>query len=411
MKFFQKLWNNISTIIIAFILAIIVWVSSVVSADPNVNAEYSEPIQIQIIGLAEDQTLVGAIQETVIVKLGAPQSIWDQMNGSSEYISATVDVSNLESGDYFLTVDIEVEHSPVRVISIFPAEIKIQVENIISVEKAVRAVTIGELATGFQADELSIDDLWANISGPEYLVNQVDQIVAVVDITGKRDTITQEVSLKILDKDGLEISGLEIIPSTTYVTQEISQPPGYRDVTVSLDLIGELEVGYKLTNHSVSPSLVTLYSSDPSIVANMPGFVRTEPIDLSGLTSDTELRALLVLPEGVSLESEEKTVLIQIGVSAIESSDTLKVPIQIVGLTSGLEAVLPYLDIDLLISGPIPILDILVPGDILLVIDLTDYEIGTYLVTPIVESLPESLVIDTNFSEIEVTIQPAVSTD
>jgi YbbR domain-containing protein len=404
MRFLKGLWSNIATILTALVLAIIVWVSSVVSADPNVNAEFLNPIQVQIVGLAEDQTIVGDIQDTVYVNLGAPQSIWNQLNVNSEYVTATVDVSDLGTGEYFLPVEIEVGLFPVRVISVNPSEVKIQVENIVSVEKAVHAVTVGELATGYQADELSHEDLWTNISGPESVVAKVDQVVAVIDISGLRETVNQEVTLRVLDEDGLEIRGLDITPATTTVTQEISQSGGYRDVTVSLDLVGKLETGYKLTNHAVTPSLVTLFSSDPSIVASMPGFVRTEEIDISGLTEDIEIQVLLVLPEGVSLESEEKTVLVQIGVSAIESSATIEVPINVIGLISGLEVILPYEEMELLISGPIPVLDTLIADDILLVLDLTGYSKGVYLVTPQVESLPDDLIVDTIIPEIEVTI-------
>jgi len=405
MRFLKGLWSNIATILTALVLAIIVWVSSVVSADPNVNAEFLNPIQVQIVGLADDQTIVGDIQDTVYVNLGAPQSIWNQLNVNSEYVTATVDVSNLGTGEYFLPIEIEVGLKPVRVISVNPSEVKVQVENIVSVEKAVHVVTVGELATGYQADELSHEDLWTNISGPESVVAKVDQVVAVIDISGLRETVNQEVTLRVLDEDGLEISGLEITPATTIVTQEISQSGGYRDKTVSLDLIGELEKGYKLTNIAVTPSLVTLFSSDPSIVASMPGYVRTEQIDISGLTEDMEIQVLLVLPEGVSLESEEKTVLVQIGVSAIESSATIEVPIEVIGLISGLEVVLPYEELDLLISGPLPVLETLTADDILLVINLTGYSAGTYLVTPQVESLPDDLIVDTIIPEIEVTIR------
>jgi YbbR domain-containing protein len=405
MKFLKNLWNNIATILTALMLAIIVWVSSVVSADPNVNAEFSNPIEVQIVGLADDQTLVGGYQDTVIVNLGAPQSKWDQLIGHSDYITATIDVTDLGSGEYILPIDIEVGLSPVRVISVNPPEVKVKVENVVSVEKAVHAVTIGELATGYQTDELSSEDLWANVSGPESIIANVDQVVAVIDISGLRETVDHEVTLRALDEDGLEISGLDITPATTIVTHEISQSGGYRDVSVTVDIINEPDSGYRLTYISVFPTTVTLFSTDPLLIANMPGFVRTEEIDLSGLTEDTSTRVLLVLPEGVSLESEQKTVLVQIGVSAIESSATIKVPIQVIGLISGLEAILPYDEIELLVSGPLPVLDTLTVEDILMVINLSGYSTGTYLVTPQIESIPDDLVIDTIIPAIEVTIQ------
>ncbi len=407
MQFIRKLWSNISTIMTAFAFAIIVWVSSVLSADPYVPTVYFEPIPLQIVGLADDQILVGDVQETVIVKLGAQESIWQQLNENGEVISATLDVSDLKAGEHFLSIDIDVNLSAVSVISVTPSDVRIYLENIVHIDKSIHAVTVGELATGFQADDLNLDALWVNISGPESAVERVDQVIAVLDISGKRDSVSQQASLQVLDSDGKEIEGLNLSPSTINISQEISQSPGYRDVAVTVDLIGNIEPGYKLTNISVSPTTVTLSYSDPQAVADMPGFVKTEVINLAGLTEDLEMRVLLVLPDGVSLESEEKTVLVQIGVAPIQSSDTFKIPIQIIGLTSGLEAILPYIDLDILISGPLPILETLLPDDILLVVDLTDYEIGAFLVTPKIESIPENLIIDTIISEVEIIIQSA----
>ena len=404
MKVLKNIWKNISTILISFLLAILVWVSAVVSEDPN-KTELMEPIQVEIVGLAENKLLVDGNDEEVVVELDAPQSIWDQINSNGDLVLAKVDVSGLSAGEYFLPIELVINTKPVREISLNPSEIKVVIENLVSEEKAVSVITVGELATGFQSDELNYNDLWANISGPESLVNQVDQIVAVLDISGKRETLSQEVTLQILDSEGKDISGLVIVPELTIVTQTISPSGGYKNVAVLLESIGEPAAGYRFTNISVTPDFVTLYSSDPVIYASIPGFVMTESIDITGLTENWDGRVLLNLLDGVYFQSEEKTVLVQIEVSPIQSSDILKVSIQSTGLLSELEVVLPYETIELLLSGPMPILDSISEEDFLLLIDLTDLGIGTHLVLPTVESYPDGLNIDTIIPEIEIIIQ------
>jgi YbbR domain-containing protein len=133
--------------------------------------------------------------------------------------------------------------------------------------------------------------------------------------------------------------------------------------------------------------------------------VETAPINLAGLYDDEDMRVSLSLPSGVSIVGDQ-TVNVQIGISTIESSITLNYTnVEIVGVGLGLTTKVSPETVDVILSGPIPLLDTLKPGDVRVYVDMSDDEPGTYQRAPQVEiSIPEIRVQSILPGTIEVTL-------
>jgi YbbR domain-containing protein len=144
---------------------------------------------------------------------------------------------------------------------------------------------------------------------------------------------------------------------------------------------GEVEPGYQLTGITVQPTLVTVFSSDPSLVDQLGGFVETEPVTLAGVTGDIQKSVGLSLPEGVSIVGE-KTVTVRVSISPIENSITITRPVEITSLRQGLFAQASPETVNIILNGPVPILDNLKPDDVRVVLDLNGKTVGTYQLTP-----------------------------
>ena len=74
-------------------------------------------------------------------------------------------------------------------------------------------------------------------------------------------------------------------PADIAATIPITQKGGYRNVVVKVITQGSLANGYRLSNISVNPPTVTVYSSDPAKVEALPGYVETTPINLGEFTT------------------------------------------------------------------------------------------------------------------------------
>jgi YbbR domain-containing protein len=238
-------------------------------------------------------------------------------------------------------------------------------------------------------------------------VEQVTEIWAELDISGAQTSISEEVSLIGVDQNGQIVTGISIEPSTVRLTQSIIQSGGFRTVVVRVETEGQPGAGYLLTTIQVSPPTVTISSADPQQIENLPGFVSTQPLDLSELTENVEVRLSLDLPSGVVVVGEEgQSVLVFVGITAIEGTVVMPVPVEIIGLAPGLQAQISPETVDVILSGPVAILNSLTSEDVRVFADLTEYGVvGTYLVELTVEILPDRVQLDSiNPTTVEVTL-------
>jgi YbbR domain-containing protein len=246
------------------------------------------------------------------------------------------------------------------------------------------------------------------LTGPESLISKVKQVRVTMDITNANQTLVRDEIPQLLDADGRAVSGLTLSPEAVTVTQPITLLGGYRYVIVRAVSTGQVGTGYRVTNIFVSPVGVVVFSSDPELVNNLPGYVETQPIDLTGKEDDFETLVDLNLPAGVTVVGDSK-VLVQVSIATIESSLAISLPVEVIGLAPGLMASSSPAVVDVILSGPVPLLNTLAPTDVRVVVDLTGYEVGTYQFTPQVNILPErvqKVSILPATLEITITISP-----
>ncbi len=226
-----------------------------------------------------------------------------------------------------------------------------------------------------------------------------------ISLDGIREGIDQAKPVEVLDENGQVIPGLSVSPQTVMVTLPVSQQGGYRDLAVKVVVRGQVASGYRLANISVFPPVVTVYSSDPTVVSALPGVVETQELDLQNASDDITTRLDLSLPVGVSVVGEQ-TVLIQAGISPIESSLTLSNEIvQVVGLPPGMTVQVLPPTVDVIVSGPLPLLDTLTRQDIRVTVDLSGLTVGTHQLTPKVEILIADVQVESILpGTIEVTL-------
>ena len=264
----------------------------------------------------------------------------------------------------------------------------------------------GEPAIGYQAGEPTLEPDEIVLSGPKSQVERVVQVRASTSLANVRESIEQTVSVQALDENGQIVTGLGLNPTETLVTLPISQQGGYRDLAVKVLVSGQVASGYRLANISVFPPVVTVFSGDPELVNSLPGVLETQSLDLENASDDLSTRLSINLPEGVSLVGEQ-TVSVRVNVSPIQSSLTLSnKTIEIEGLPDGWFAQIAPESVDVILSGPLPLLEILSPQEVRVLLDVTDLEEGTHQLIPDVDILVSDIVVE---SILPGTVEVALS--
>ncbi len=390
MRLMRWLGGNLTSLILSLLLAVVIWISAVTSANPNVEAELMVPFEVR--QQASDIAIVDPIPQTVTLKVLAPESIIQSLEEENPLV-AYINLADISAGTYRFTVQVYIpdQLKPIRVLEQNPEKLELKVSNLISKLLPISIQVEGEPAVGYQTSGLSWEGSSVTITGQDIAVQEASIVVGVLDISDATGSIVRSINLEARNSTGEVVEGLEISPETVQVTQSISLQGGYRNLAVNVTTQGAVEPGYRFTSITPAPPTVMVFSADPQLVEGLPGYVNTKPLNLNGVDGYLETILELDLPEGITVVGDP-TVLVQVNVTALETSMLITRNIEVVGLLPGLDAQVSPEQVSVRISGPVPVLENLTLRDIRVVVDLTNLEIGTYTLEPTVEILPADII-------------------
>ena len=412
MEFLRNIWKNIPTFMLAFVLSVAVWISAVTANDPTEERVYSQSVPIELVGRDPNLILTNLPEEQLTLTLRAPVSVWDRLGRETNPVRAVVDLSGLEPGTHNLPVQVQIGIRPIDIVTLSPSTVEVSLEVLANQSFLVQVARRGDPGVGFEAGTPSVSPEVVNVSGAESLVKKVAQVRAVIDLNNATENISRTIALQALDENDSVINGLTITPDKVDLSVPVTQRGGYRNVVVKVVVAGSVAPGYRVTNISVYPATVTVFSSDPRLVDSLPGYVETTSVDLTTARDDIDIRVPLVLPTGVSVVGDQ-LVEVQVGVATIEGSLTFEgMRITIIGLENGLQAQISPEVVDVIVSGPLPELEKLTPLDIQIILDLTDETLGKINRTPRVEFTSDEIRLESLLpSSIEVTITRATTSN
>ncbi|MBC8508947.1 MAG: hypothetical protein ISR58_16520 [Anaerolineales bacterium] len=414
-RFPRWLARNISTFLLALVLAVIAWVAAVTAADPNQEQEYSVPVDI--IGLASNLEIISEFPDRMKIKLLAPRSILDQITKESGTIQAWIDLSSLEAGTYTIPFQYQIEtrFRPVRTVDADPASTEISLEELVSKTLPIQTEIRGEPTLGYQAGEPEWSHGEVTISGRASQVEQVTLVKTILSIASAEETIQRNLNLLAYDETGSLVSDVILNPSEISIVQPITLRGGYRNMVVKVVTTGQVAEGYRQTSISVSPPNVMVFSANPAVVDQLPGYVETLPLDLTASFDDIETILGLNLPADISVIGDPN-VLVQAGIAAMEGNTKIIRLVETIGVLPEFQVSVAPDSVDVILFGPLPELDTLTETDVRVVLDVTGLEVGIHQLTPEVIILPERIraeaIIPENIEvEISEVVEPTPTSD
>jgi YbbR domain-containing protein len=391
----------------AFVLALFVWFAALLAADPNEQNVYPQPVTVETTGLDPSMLLIDARPLETQITLNAPRSIWNRLLANPDLVHAWIDLTGLEEGEHIVPVEAKIELTPARIFKVDPGEVLVVLERSAEHSFPVKVDITGEAALGYRKGTPSIEPAQVMVRGSASHVAMVSDVHASLDVSGADGNVSQIVPVRAYDDNGNQITNVTITPASVRVDQPVTLLGGYRNVVVKVVTRGQVADGYWLTNVSLTPPNVTVFSADPEQVNALPGYVETNPLDLTGLSDDVDIRATLNLPEGVSLAGEE-SVLVRLSIAALEGSLPISLPVEIIGLSPEYQAIVSPETVELLLIGPMPILNNLNPAGLRVAVNVSGLEPGIYQVEPVVDLLPSQVQVASILpQQVEVTIGPA----
>ena len=430
----KKITDNLSLKIMSVAVAVVVWLI-VVNIDNPVGTNYYTITNVELINkeYVESSDTIGKMcmpeenQDTVRVAITADKKTRDKIRVSD--ISAVADLQQAVSLDTNqVMVPITVNCS---VSGIGPGDIKVTPQNLSvnldekETQEFVVNVTRGDTKPGkdYEVGSLTANPEKVRITGPKSLVNKIDKVNAAIELNGKTQDFTQEVTLSIIDKNQEALSDSEMnslrIENNAQVIVTAKLWKIRQGVKISAGYVGTPAEGYQAGMIKTVPDTISVAGSTEgleTLAANDNVItIPSESIDISGESSDVEKKISLkdLLPDNVKLTSDSSED-VWVTVSILpEGSREFSFPtkeIEVKNKPDDLQVTFETAQIAIRIKSDSKDLDDLdVTKDIKASIDLEDKEEGNYEV-PVTVSLPDGYEIVENVST-EVVISSGTVTE
>jgi YbbR domain-containing protein len=396
----RRIADTLFRAILALLLAVLVWVIASQNNDPTLVEAFPTAIPLTRINQPPDTLVYGQTADSVRVTLRAPESLWKQL--TADQIKAEIDLGGRPYGHLTVPVQVLVANRVVEVVRIEPATVDLDFEAITEQSVPVHITRTGDPALGYAVGAASATPSQVVVRGPASFVAKVSVVAGSISVQGARQKVEQPIRLNALDKDGNPVGFVTLSPESVQVSVDIQHLGGFRDLAVKVIVRGQVAPGYRISNVTVDPPIVTVFGSAQAIDQS-PGYLETVPISVTNAQDDVVERVPLNLPGGISMLGDP-AVQVRVQVEAIQGGLTVQRPLTVQGLAHGLETKLSPDTIDVILTGPLPKLQALKPDDVRVVVDLGNLGPGTHQIKP-QAIVPQGIVAETMLpATIQVTI-------
>ncbi len=191
------LWGNLGSLILAFVLALAVWIVALTNADPTETRELG-PIPIEYSGLRQGLLIIGEPPPTSgSITVRAPLSVWEQIG--SDDVRLTADMESLEEGTHDLIVESIISVLPAQISAWDPGSVAVTLERSATASLDIDIVPVGEPQLGYRTTSISASPERVIILGPLSKVDQVVSVVATVNVLERREDFDVMVALVAVD--------------------------------------------------------------------------------------------------------------------------------------------------------------------------------------------------------------------
>jgi YbbR domain-containing protein len=364
--------KNITLKIVSVIFAIILWLIAIKEQNPEIPRSYDN---VPVKAITEDELkekgliLVHDINDKVSISVRGRARDLDRVD--VEQLSGTIDLSVItEPGEH--KIPVEILGLPGGVNLKRKPEILVKVDYLISKDIPVTAKIDIQEAPGFQAWPYRIKPAnFVKIFGPEALIKRVYQASVILGVTDAASAIEQSLPIQLLDRDGQTIESKYIRLEPKYAVVTVPVYP-LKVLPVKPSIAGKPEENYEVTGIEVYPREITV-SGDKSILDKLDT-LGTEILDIQGASFDVKRTLKLQQYDGISIApSHPNQVEVLVRISEINIESTLSArEIQMVNIPTNRQAELEVSNAEVVVRGPISILNNLEDEAIRLYVDLSD---------------------------------------
>lgn len=348
------------------------------------NTFYNVPVILDGESILEERGLmiVSDRDLTVNLRLSGNRSTLNNLKSSD--ITVLADLSRIhEAGEKTLTYSVTFpgtdQNGSIEVVSRKPDSITLMVVEWTTKEIPVELAYTGRVQDGYYVDKQNakLDENVVTVTGPKELINQIGMAKITVDLTGRSETVVESLRYSLCDEVGDPIDDVSAITTDRGDIRVTVPIQKVKDVGLTLTVVP----GGGLTANDVTITLdydIITVAGSTAKLAELGDSINLGVIDLSAITESQQLRFPIKLPEGVTNQSGITEVTADIKVPELEIRAYNVTNFRIENVPEGMTAQIITKVLNVKVRGIATVLDKLTASDIVVVVDFSDAEPGSF---------------------------------
>src|SRR3990172_1916205 len=394
--------DNVGLASLSVVLGFALWIFVTQTENPTRSGVLPFDLPVEAVNVPGDLALAGS-PVNVRVKVEVADDVWNTLSMAD--FKGTVDLDGLQAGTYDLPVRVEqlTGRGNLRVTQGIPDTLQVELKSLFSKSVSVWVSLEGTPPPGYEASVPKLEADTVLVTGAQDRVTLVSQAVAKLDLTGHTEDLTQAVRLEARDSRGFLVGGVSLEPSVMNVSVKISQTEFSRALVISPEITGTPADGYNVVSVSADPAVATAFG--PQSFVGEAATIRTQPVDITDASEDVVRTVALDLPADVSVSGGAR-VTVTGKIEPAEGRRTLGMTVVAVGLDADLSisGALPLVEVVLL--GQLPALQELRPNDVTATINLSGLGAGTHEIAVAVSAPAGASVAAVTPAKVSVTLEP-----
>lgn len=380
--------NKLLSALLSLVIAFGMWLYVITTVSPG----YSGPVSDIPVVFEGEYTLnerglmiTDGLNANVDLTLSGNRSDYIKVNNKN--ITVKVDLTKIDTPgvkqlDYTIIYPGDVPNDALNVENRYPGKITITVEKKISRPIEVQVNFSGAVREGYiaETEEYTLDYPAVNITGPASVVEQIAYARINVDLDDRSSSISEDYRFTFCNEAGEPVDVAMVTAEVAEVHLDV-KIQRWKEIPLRLEL---KYGGGALENNTVvkiDPATIRVCGSE--LLLEDLNEIVLGTVDLSVLEENMTETYDITLPEGVTNMTGKTEAQVEIQFVGLSIKEFDVSQIEVINVPEGLDYELLNEVLKIRLRGAISLINALTPEDIVLTVDLSGKEVGSFTIKPI----------------------------
>lgn len=364
--------HKIMAIGISILLSLMLWIYVMGEKNP-VQTRVIDNIKVSLenTDYISRSNLVLLPNQDYTISVTVSGRVKDLVTARSEDFKFEADMSGyIKKGDNDIPIKVKSLPRGIEIVESELPKVKIKLDALSTRYVPVSVSVKGSAKEGYEHVKPLPKPEGVMVSGPKSYVDEVNKVVGKIDISEIQKSTTKTIAVEAVNSEDKLITNVSVEPKFVDVTVDVLPS---KEVPIVVKTTGSLGEGLILDKVASKVSTVKIIGSKE--VLDKIKAIETESFDISSIKDTVTKEIKLIIPKGISTQSDIKSVGVEFKVSKKVQKD-FNVPLTITGKNEKNNYEVSSSTIDVKINAAEDVLSSITLGDIVASIDVASLSEG-----------------------------------